>query len=152
MVLSKYNNYIDSLRERLVAKRVAESIAAKATSISELLEQKVRQEAADVQKPPKLWKEEALTQTMAFFQNKAELDKYTKSAMAALKADGGAKFNVENKDNSLEAKYAELLKKMEADWFTEQRKAGTLPWAFATEAEKSKAKISEGDKKALYDK
>jgi len=72
--------------------------------------------------------------------------------MAALKKDGGAKFNVANSDASVETKYAELLKKAETDWFAAQRKAGTLPWAFATDAEKSKAKMSDADKKAIYDK
>merc|ERR1719208_803504 len=152
VVLGKYNAYVDSLRERLVTKRVAESIASKATSIGELLEQKVRQESGDASKPPKQWKESALNETVSFFQNKAELDKYNKSAMAALKADGGAKFNAKNENNSVEQKYADLLKKMETDWYADQRKAGTLPWVFATADEKSKAAISEADKKALYDK
>merc|ERR1719510_2006009 len=152
IVLGKYNGYVDTLRERLVTKRVAESISSKATSLAELLEQKARQETADATKPPKQWKETALNETMAFFQNKAELDKYTKSAMAALKADGGAKFNVQNTNDSVEKKYAELLKQAEQNWFAEQRKAGTLPWVFATDAEKKKASMSEADKKALYDK
>jgi len=152
LVLGKYNAYVDNLRERLVTKRVAESIASKATSMGELLEQKVRQESADSAKPPKQWKESALNETISFFQNKAELDKYNKSAMSALKADGGAKFNAKNENNSVEQKYADLLKKMETDWYADQRKAGTLPWVFATADEKSKAAISEADKKALYDK
>jgi len=152
VVLGKYNAYVDSLRDRLVAKRVAESIASKATSISELLEQKAREEASSAQKPPKQWKADALNETISFFQNKAELDKYNKGAMAALKADGGAKFNTENTDNTVESKYAELLAKMEKDWFADQRKNGTLPWTFATEAERKKGSFSEADKKALYDK
>jgi len=152
IVLGKYNTYVDNLRERLVTKRVAESIASKGSSISELLDQKGRQEAADAAGPPKQWKQDALDSTVAFFQNKAELDKYSKSAMAALKKDGGAKFNTANADASAETKYAELLKKAETEWFSAQRKAGTLPWAFATDAEKSKAKMSEADKKAIYDK
>merc|ERR1719510_1002402 len=152
VVLGKYNAYVDSLRDRLVAKRVAESIASKATSISELLEQKAREEASTAQKPPKQWKADALNETISFFQNKAELDKYNKGAMAALKADGGAKFNAENTDNTVESKYAELLAKMEKEWFADQRKNGTLPWTFATDAEKKKAAISEADKKSLYDK
>jgi len=152
LVLTKYHGYLEKMRERLVTKRVAESIASKGNSISEILEQKFRTEQSEADKPAKLWKAAAMTETLAFFENQAQLKTYTSNAMAALKKDGGAKFGVaKNSSTVLEDKYAELLKKQEETWNTEMRKAGTLPWTFATDAEKKAAAMSEADKKALYD-
>jgi len=152
IVLSKYHTYLDALRERLVTKRVAENISSKATSVSEMLDQKFRTEALEAEKAPKLWRANALSKTLAFLENKAETDKYTSTALKALKKEGGAKFGVASNPSTLvEDKYAELLKAEEKTWFDEQRKAGTLPWNFATAEEKKKGAMSEADKKALYD-
>jgi len=151
-ILGKYHGYVDTLRERLVTKRVAETVALKAQAVNDAMEDKYRNEQASVGKPGKQWIADAYGQTVDFFGSKAEQDKYFKSALAALKAKDGAKFGAaKNSSTAVQDKYAELLKATEKKWYDEQRKAGTLPWTHASDAEKKKAAMSEADKKALYD-
>jgi hypothetical protein len=152
IVLGKYHAYVDDLRQRLVTKRVAESIAKRGATIAEQLEDKYRQESGVAGKLGKEWSKEALKQTTGFFENKAEVDKYFKSVLSSLKADGGAKFgSAANSSNVVEQKYAEMLKKTEEAWYAEMRKNGSLPWTHATDAEKKKSALSDADKKSLYD-
>lgn len=152
IVLGSYNAYIDTLRERLVTKRVTETVADKAAEVNEVLEAKFRQEQAGLDKPSKQWVTDALAETMTFFDNKAEQEKYMKAALAALKKDGGAKFGAAmNKSNVVQAKYDASRKVAEDKWFKDQRAAGSLPWTHATDAEKKKGSMSDADKKKLYD-
>jgi len=151
-ILGKYNGYVDAIRERLVTKRVAETVALKAQAVNDACEDKFRNEQANVGKPSKEWVATAFDQTVNFLNSKAEQDKYFKSALDALKKKDGAKFGVaKNNSTTVADKYAELLKATEAKWYADQRAAGTLPWTHASDAEKKKASMSEADKKALYD-
>merc|ERR1719362_859480 len=45
-ILGKYHGYVDGLRERLVTKRVSETVALKAQSVADAMEDKYRNEQA----------------------------------------------------------------------------------------------------------
>merc|ERR1719189_636114 len=71
-ILGKYHSYVDDLRERLVTKRVSETVALKAQAVNDACEDKYRNEQANVGKPSKEWVATAFDQTVNFFNSKAE--------------------------------------------------------------------------------
>jgi len=151
IVTSKYHGYIDLLRERLVTRRVADSIAEKTSAIVAQLESKAQVETNYAARPSKEWVSNAFTNTVAHFEKPAVKEKYHKSAMAAFMKAGGAKLGESKNSSTVVAEqYKKTYATTEKTWYESHRKNGTLPWTHATEAEKKNAKLSAKDLKAIY--
>jgi len=152
IVTKKYHSYLDTLRERLVTRRVADSIAEKTGQVVAQLESKAQAELNSAGRPQKEWVTKALADTLAHFDTPAEKAKYKKTAMAAFMKAGGAKLGeAKNASDVVAAHYKSTFANTEKTWYENHRKNGTLPWTHATEAEKKNAKLSPKDLKALYD-
>jgi len=151
IITMKYHGYIDELRQRLVTRRVMDKVAAKAQEVQEKLETKLRGESMEAGKPQKQWVADAMSETTAFFETDAEKAKYTQNSLKEFLA-GNAKLGVSvNSSKVVETKYATARTTKEKKWFEENRKSGTLPWSFATDAEKKAAKLSNAEVKKVYE-
>jgi len=152
IVTKKYHTYIDTLRERLVTRRVVDSIAEKTSHIISQLEEKAQKETHAAGRPQKDWLTTALTDTLAHFDKPNVKATYNKTAMAAFMKAGGAKLGESKNASSVVAThYKQTFANTEKTWYENQRKNGTLPWTHATETEKKNAKMAPNDLKVLYD-
>jgi len=152
IVTKKHHTYLDALRERLVTRRVADSIVEKTNLVVAELESKVQTEKHSAGRPQKEWVTTALANTLTHFDNPAEKAKYTKIAMAAFMKDGGAKLGESKNASSVVADhYKQSLGNTQKTWYENHRKNGTLPWTHATATEKTNARLSAKDLKSLYE-
>jgi len=153
IVTKKYHGYIDTMRERLVARRVQDSVSEKAVEVISQLESKVQVEALNATRPQKEWVTKALEDTLKHFDSEAEKTKFAKASMTAFMKDGGAILGeAKSASNVVATHYKSTFATTEKNWYENHRKNGTLPWTHATEAEKKQSKLGSADLKALYDK
>jgi len=153
LITRKYHAYIDSLRERLVTKRVMDTINLKRAQMADLLDKKYKEEQRELLEPPKQWQKSALTDTLKFFEDSAQTDKYFDAALAALSKNGAklaGKESSTNPSTAVQTKYDELRSKVEKEWYDVHKKANTLPWGFSDEATKKASALSEAQQKEIY--
>jgi len=151
IVTKQYHSYLDDLRQRLVARKVTDSVAEKASSVLSQLESKATSEGIEAGKPQRQWVVSAMEKTMSHFDSDAQKQSYAKSAMAHFLKEGAKLGEGQNPSNVVSTFYDKTYAQVEKQWFADHRKNGTLPWTHATEAEKKAGKLSAADQKSVYD-
>jgi len=154
-VVKSAHVYGDDLSRRMAAHKFTAAKVDLAYEIQSQLSSKAKAEKNEISDAQSSWKRNAMSTTEKFFGDPKVQADYMKSALENLKKGENAVLKASTEASSQSTvfsdKYNGNFNSIKEGWLAEQRKAGTLPWGFASDADKKKAKKSDKDKQAAID-
>jgi len=137
--------YIRDLAQQVVEKKKADMMSDANISAAEKLAMKLKEEAGQAAQVKNQFREKAFQNSLGVFGTPEMKKKYLADTIKLLETNAELKpgiTEIKNPSKVFESTYAAQRTTVETEYFTAQRKAGTLPWAVASPEEISKKKAS----------
>lgn len=145
--------YWQGIQDRCNAKARNETIYNVTTDVLEKLEAQAKKEGSQRTAVQNSFKETAFQTTLSNFGKPEYTKKYFDLALAKFQENAEFKTGVPVRDSGLEefkAEYDKVFGGLEKAYMADQKKAGTLPWVFAADAEVDAARMSAKDVEERY--
>lgn len=146
--------YMSELAMRTVEKNKKVQIATAHITAVEKLSTKLKEESSTKSQVSNEFKEKSFQQALSFYEKDDIKSKYMESALSSMTGKIELKPGVtEVQAGSTEFlnKYKDLFANVETEYYASHRKAGTLPWALATDKEIEAKKMGASEKQKIYD-